>query len=85
MSIGRNETAENEPLQVSVRSREKSARYLEKGFSYSRTKNPTVEAYQKKVAELENGYAAHCFGTGMAATTSVINATMKAGDHCVIT
>merc|ERR1719478_221795 len=60
-------------------------KYLEKGFSYSRTKNPTVEAYQKKVAELENGYAAHCFGTGMAATTSVISATMKAGDHCVIT
>merc|ERR1719407_237995 len=60
-------------------------KYMEKGFSYSRTKNPTVEAYQKKVAELENGYAAHCFGTGMAATTSVINATMKAGDHCIIT
>jgi cystathionine beta-lyase/cystathionine gamma-synthase len=60
-------------------------KYMEKGFSYSRTKNPTVEAYQKKVAELENGYAAHCFGTGMAATTSVISATMKAGDHCVIT
>jgi cystathionine beta-lyase/cystathionine gamma-synthase len=60
-------------------------KYLEKGFSYSRTKNPTVEAYQKKVAELENGYAAHCFGTGMAATTSVISATMKAGDHCIIT
>merc|ERR1712193_470084 len=60
-------------------------KYLEKGFSYSRTKNPTVEAYQKKVAELENGYAAHCFGTGMAATTAAISATMKAGDHCVIT
>jgi cystathionine beta-lyase/cystathionine gamma-synthase len=59
--------------------------YLDKGYSYSRTNNPTVTAYQKKVAELENGYAAHCFGTGMAATSSVINATMKAGDHCVIT
>ena len=73
------------PSKFQSASREKSARYLEKGFSYSRTKNPTVEAYQKKVAELENGYAAHCFGTGMAATTSVISATMKAGDHCVIT
>merc|ERR550514_2701736 len=60
-------------------------KYLEKGFSYSRTANPTVSAYQKKVAEVEGGFAAHCFGTGMAATTSCILATMKAGDHCVIT
>merc|ERR1719421_1384020 len=37
-----------------------------------------------KVAQMENGHAAHCFGTGMAATTSVILSTMKAGDHCVI-
>jgi len=59
--------------------------YLDKGYSYSRTNNPTVTAYQKKVAQLENGYAAHCFGTGMAATASVVNATMKAGDHCIIT
>ena len=32
---------------------------------------------QKKVAQLEGGVAAHVFGTGMAATTSVVNATMK--------
>jgi cystathionine beta-lyase/cystathionine gamma-synthase len=60
-------------------------KYLERGYSYSRTNNPTVTAYQKKVAELENGHAAHVFGTGMAATASVVNATMKAGDHCIIT
>merc|ERR1719313_2594403 len=60
-------------------------KYLDKGYSYSRTNNPTVTALQKKVAQLENGYAAQCFGTGMAATASVINATMKAGDHCIIT
>jgi cystathionine beta-lyase/cystathionine gamma-synthase len=59
-------------------------KYLEKGYSYSRTNNPTVTVYQNKVAQLEGGVAAHVFGTGMAATTSVVNATMKAGDHCVI-
>jgi len=59
-------------------------KYLQKGFSYSRTANPTVSALQTRVAELENGYAAHCFGTGMAATSTVINAVMKQGDHCVI-
>merc|ERR1712217_356590 len=31
------------------------------------------------------GVGACAFGTGMAATTSAICATMKAGDHCVIT
>merc|ERR1719440_815206 len=60
-------------------------KYLDKGYSYSRTNNPTVTALEKKVAELENGFGSSCFGTGMAATTSAICATMKAGDHCVIT
>jgi len=59
--------------------------YLAKGFSYARTNNPTVSALERKIAELEGGYGAACFGTGMAATISVIAGTMKAGDHCVIT
>merc|ERR1719434_652129 len=59
--------------------------YLAKGYSYSRTNNPTVTALEKKLAELEKGAGASAFGTGMAATTSAICATMKAGDHCVIT
>lgn len=59
--------------------------YLQKGFSYSRTNNPTVTALEQKLAILERGLGAAAFGTGMAATTSAISATMKAGDHCVIT
>merc|ERR1712099_52562 len=39
----------------------------------------------KKLATLEMGAGACAFGTGMAATTSAICATMKSGDHCVIT
>jgi len=60
-------------------------KYLAKGYSYSRTNNPTTTALETKLAELENGVGACAFGTGMAATTSAISATMKAGDHCVIT
>jgi len=60
-------------------------KYLAKGFSYSRTNNPTVSALEEKLAILEGGSGAACFGTGMAATTSAISATMKAGDHCIIT
>mmetsp|Transcript_49106 Transcript_49106/g.116907 ORF Transcript_49106/g.116907 Transcript_49106/m.116907 type:complete len:424 (-) Transcript_49106:70-1341(-) len=59
--------------------------YLAKGYSYSRTNNPTVTALETKLAMLENGHGASVFGTGMAATTSAISATMKAGDHCIIT
>jgi len=61
------------------------ADYLKKGYSYSRTNNPTVSALEAKIASAENGFGACAFGTGMAATTSAISATMKAGDHCVIT
>merc|ERR1719506_3390964 len=60
-------------------------KYLAKGYSYSRTNNPTTTTLETKLAEIENGYGAAAFGTGMAATTTCISATMKAGDHCVIT
>merc|ERR1740121_2608129 len=59
--------------------------YLKKGYSYSRTNNPTVTALEQKLAAIEGGVGACAFGTGMAATTAAISATMKAGDHCVIT
>ena len=59
--------------------------YLERGFSYSRTNNPTVTVLENKIAELEGAHGAACFGTGMAATIAVISAMMNAGDHCVIT
>merc|ERR1719277_1821416 len=61
------------------------AQYLHKGYSYSRTNNPTTTALESKLAVVEGGAGAAAFGTGMAATTSAISATMKAGDHCVIT
>ncbi|CAN0155222.1 unnamed protein product [Ascophyllum nodosum] len=59
--------------------------YLAKGYSYSRTANPTVSALEAKVAGLEGAVGACCFSTGMAATVTVMSAFLKAGDHCVIT
>lgn len=60
-------------------------KYLAKGYSYSRTNNPTVNTLQNKLAHLEGGAGASVFSTGMAATTSVISGMMQSGDHCVIT
>ena len=59
-------------------------RYLEKGYSYSRSGNPTVQALDKKLAELEGGAACASFGTGMAAIHGVLLAFLNAGDHGVI-
>jgi cystathionine beta-lyase/cystathionine gamma-synthase len=58
--------------------------YLAKGFSYSRSGNPTVKALETKLAVLENGAACTCYATGMAATQAVIQATLSAGDHAIV-
>lgn len=58
--------------------------YLSKGFSYSRSGNPTVKALEHKIAVLENGKACTCYGTGMAAEQAVFQATLSAGDHAII-
>jgi len=59
-------------------------RYLEKGYSYSRSGNPTVQSLDKKLTELEGGAACASFGTGMAAIHGVLLAFLNAGDHAVI-
>ena len=58
--------------------------YMSKGYSYSRSGNPTVQALQDKIAVLEQGPAALAFATGMAATNAVFMAMLNAGDHIVI-
>ena len=58
--------------------------YLAKGFSYSRSGNPTVRALEIKLADLEGGVDCGCFSTGMAAVHGVLLAFLSAGDHAVI-
>jgi O-acetylhomoserine/O-acetylserine sulfhydrylase-like pyridoxal-dependent enzyme len=60
-------------------------KYMDSGYSYSRTNNPTVKMLEEKVATIENGYDSIVVGTGMSATASCFNAFLKTGDHCVIT
>ena len=59
-------------------------RYLAKGYSYSRSANPTVAALERKLAALENGHACTCYSTGMAAIQAVLQATLNAGDHAIV-
>ena len=58
--------------------------YLSKGFTYSRSGNPTVRPLELKLADLEGGEDGACFGTGMAAITCTMLAFLDAGDHAVI-
>ena len=58
--------------------------YLAKGYSYSRSGNPTVKALENKLAELEGGADATCYGTGMSAVLCTMLAFLSAGDHAII-
>ncbi len=54
-----------------------------RGYEYSRTGNPTREALEALIAELENGYAGFAFGSGMAAATAVLS-LLGSGDRVLI-
>lgn len=56
---------------------------INRGYEYSRTGNPTREALEKLIAELEGGTAGFAFGSGMAAITAVLS-MLKAGDRVLI-
>jgi cystathionine gamma-lyase len=58
--------------------------YLAKGYSYSRSGNPTVRALEQKIAVLEGGVGCTCYSTGMAAEQVVLQATVSAGDHAIV-
>lgn len=56
---------------------------VNKGYEYSRTGNPTREALEKLISELEGGYSGYAFASGMAAITAVLS-LFKAGDKIII-
>ncbi len=58
--------------------------YLSKGFTYSRSGNPTVRALELKLADLEGGMDCATFGTGMSAIHGTMLAFLSAGDHAII-
>lgn len=56
---------------------------VNKGYEYSRTGNPTREALEKLISDLEEGYRGFAFASGMAATTAVLS-LFKSGDKIII-
>ncbi|MDH3350010.1 MAG: O-acetylhomoserine aminocarboxypropyltransferase [Gammaproteobacteria bacterium] len=53
------------------------------GHAYSRITNPTVGVLEQRIAALEDGSAAVCTSSGMAATFCAITAILGQGDHIV--
>jgi len=52
-------------------------------YDYTRCANPTTDILESKIAALERGEAARCFGSGMAAISAAVLNSVKAGEHIV--
>ena len=55
---------------------------VHKGFEYSRTHNPTRQALERCVADLESGRYGFAFSSGMAATASILE-LLDSGSHVI--
>jgi len=55
----------------------------EKGYIYTRMSNPTVEAMENSIAELEGGHKALGCASGMAAVSTAFGALTSSGDHVI--
>ncbi|MBO4576077.1 MAG: O-succinylhomoserine sulfhydrylase [Neisseriaceae bacterium] len=51
------------------------------GYTYSRTANPTVDAFSRRMAQLENAESGIATATGMAAVQATFLSFLQAGDH----
>ncbi len=54
-----------------------------KKFMYSRFSNPTIETFEKKMAELEGAESCLATSTGMSAVFSIFMSQLKSGDRLV--
>lgn len=78
------------PIYQSSAFRHESAEKLEQifenkamGFSYTRINNPTVEAFERRITQLEGGIASVACASGMAALTNALLNILQTGDHIV--
>jgi methionine-gamma-lyase len=57
----------------------------EKGYIYTRIANPTIQALEECIAELENGYGGIATSSGMGAVSATYMALLDQGSHMVST
>ncbi|MGO1949985.1 MAG: PLP-dependent transferase, partial [Mycobacteriaceae bacterium] len=74
----------NVPIYASTTYAQDGVAQLRGGFEYSRCGNPTVTALEETVAALEGARFGRAFGSGMAATDTLLRALLKPGEHVVL-
>ncbi len=55
------------------------------GYIYTRIANPTIDALERQLAILENGFGAIAVSSGMAAASTIYLSLLSTGDHIVST
>lgn len=55
---------------------------VHRGFEYGRTHNPTRMAFERCVADLENGVQGFAFASGLAASATILD-TLDTGSHVI--
>ena len=55
---------------------------VHKGYEYARTHNPTRMAFERCVADLENGVQGFTFASGLAASATILD-TLDTGSHVI--
>lgn len=70
--------------QATTFAQESVEEYMARGYSYSRAANPTVAAFEEKIANLEGGVGAAAYASGMAATAAVMMSFLSAGQHAIV-
>ena len=55
---------------------------VHQGYEYSRTQNPTRQAFERCVADLESGSHGFAFGSGMAAISTILE-LLDSGSHII--
>jgi len=55
---------------------------VHQGYEYSRSQNPTRFAYERCIADLEDGVRGYAFASGLAATATLLE-LLEPGDHVV--
>ncbi|MFT4126324.1 MAG: cystathionine gamma-synthase [Gordonia sp. (in: high G+C Gram-positive bacteria)] len=76
--------AVNVPIYASSTFAQDGVGGLRDGFEYARTGNPTRRALEANLAAIEKGRYGRGFASGMAATDTLLRASLRPGDHLVI-
>ena len=55
---------------------------VHKGYEYSRSQNPTRQAFERCIADLESGVHGYAFASGLAAISTILE-LLNSGDHVI--